>query len=286
MSYEDKFSRYNQSNPYTPYGPSFETSNLGTYTKLEDFNAKAYADVNNSLIGKITAWPVYTDFNYGYNSVLILDEERIPNRIKGNIIEAGAGYEKEYRGFKLSGKGAINVAGDFDGNYIQGAASYDLNKEYNAKASITVHSVAPNFNFLLYQSDYQNYNWKTELNNVKTQELKFEINTKKFGNASVSYTGIDDYAYFGIKANDSTPSPLQASERVDYLKIKAEKEFTFGVFALENTLMYQQVLSGESVFNVPQIITRNSLYYQDHWFKRALFMQIGLTLKYFTKFTC
>jgi outer membrane cobalamin receptor len=251
---------------------------------LEDFNAKAYADFNNSLIGKITAWAGYTDFNYGYNTVLILDEERIPNRIKGNLIEAGAGYEKEYRGFKLSGKGAINVAGDFDGNYIEGAASYDLNDEYNAKASIKVHSVAPNFNFLLYQSDYQNYNWKTELNNVKTQELNFGINTKKFGNASVSYTGIDDYAYFGIKANDSTPSPMQASERVDYLKIKAEKEFTFGPFALENTLMYQKVLSGETVFNVPEIITRNSLYYQDHWFKRALFMQTGVTLKYFTKY--
>ena len=284
ISYEDKFFKYFQSVPYTPYGPSYETSNLESKTKLEDFNIKAYADFNNSLIGKITAWAGYTDFNYGYNSVLVLNEERIANRIKGNIIEAGAGYEKEYRGFKLSGKGAINVAGDFDGNYLQGAASYNLNEDFNAKASITIHSVAPNFNFLLYQSDYQNYNWKNELNNVKTQELKFEINTKKFGNASVSYTGIDDYAYFGIKANDSTPSPLQASERVDYLKIKAEKEFKFGVFALDNTLMYQQVLGGDAIFNVPQIITRNSLYYQDHWFKRALFLQTGVTFKYFTKY--
>lgn len=284
LSYEDKFFRYNQSNPFKNYGPSYESTNLATKTKLEDFNVKAYADFNNSLIGKITAWAGYTDFNYGYNSVLVLDEGRIPNRIKGNILEAGAAYEKEYRGFKLFGKGAINVAGDFDGNYLQGAASYDLNDDYSAKASITIHSVAPNFNFLLYQSDYQNYNWKTELTNVKTQELKFEINTKKFGNASVSYIGIDDYTYFGIKANDSTPTPMQASERVNYLKVKAEKEFTFGSFALDNTLMYQQVLGGESVFNVPQLITRNSLYFQDRFFKRALFLQTGVTFKYFTKY--
>ncbi|WP_310991284.1 putative porin [Aequorivita marina] len=284
LSYEDKFFRYNQSSPFEPYGPSYESSNLATKTKLEDFNVKAYADFNNSLIGKITAWAGYTDFNYGYNSVLELDGGRIPNRIKGNIIEAGAAYEKEYRGFKLFGKGAINVAGDFDGNYLQGAASYNLNDDYSAKASLTIHSVAPNFNFLLYQSDYQNYNWKTELTNVKTQELKFEINTKKFGNASVSYTGIDDYTYFGIKANDSTPSPMQASERVNYLKVKAGKEFTFGSFALDNTLMYQQVLGGESVLNVPQLITRNSLYFQEHLFKRALFLQTGVTFKYFTEY--
>ena len=284
IRYEDKYFRYNQATPYKAFGPSYENANLETTTKLEDFNVKAFADFDNSLLGKIAAWAGYTDFNYGYNSVLILDNQRIPNRILGNIIEAGGSYEKEYRGFRLMGKGAINVAGDFDGNYLQGAASYDLNKDYSAEASLTIHSVAPNFNFLLYQSDYKNYNWKTEFSNVKTQELKFEINTTRFGKASVSYTGIDDYAYFGIKANDSTPSPLQAGERVDYLRIKAEKEFRFGRFALENTVMYQQVLSGESVFNVPQLITRNSLYYHDHWFKKALFLQTGVTFQYFTKY--
>lgn len=284
LTFEHKFYRYNQAKPFKSFGPSYVATNLSTRTKLEDFNVKGYVDFDNSLLGKITAWAGYTDLNYGYNSVLILDNGTIPDRIIGNMVEAGAAYEKEYRGFELSGKGAVNVAGDFEGNYLQGAASYNLNDDYAAKASITLHSVAPNFNFQLNQSDYKNYNWKTNLNNVKTQELKFEIDTKKFGNASVSYTGIDDYTYFGIKANDSTPSPLEASERVDYLKVKAEKEFTFGQFALDNTIMYQQVLSGENVFNVPQFITRNTLYYQTHLFKKALFLQTGVTLKYFTKY--
>lgn len=284
ISYEHKFFRYDQDKPFKAFGPSYVTSNLSTRTKLEDFNVKGYVDYDNSLLGKITAWAGYTDLNYGYNSVLILDNGRIPDRIIGNMVEAGAAYQKEYRGFELSGKGAINLAGDFEGNYLQGAASFNLKDDYSAKASLTIHSVVPNFNFQLYQSDYKNYNWKTNLNNVKTQELKFEINTKKFGNASVSYTGIDDYTYFGIKANDSTPSPLQASERVDYLKIKAEKEFRYGNFALENTLMYQQVFNGENVFNLPQFITRNSLYYQNHLFKKALFLQTGVTFNYFTKY--
>lgn len=284
LSFEHKFYEYNQAKAFKGFGPYYVASNLSTKTRMDDFSVKGYATYDNSLLGKITAWAGYTDLNYGYNSVLILDSQRIPNRLTGNIIEAGGAFQKKYRGFELSGKGAINVAGDFEGNYLQGAASYNLNNEYEAKASITIHSVAPNFNFQLFQSDYKNYNWKTDLNNVKTQELKFEINTKNFGNASVSYSGIDDYAYFGIKTNDSTPSPLQSSERVDYLKIKAEKEFTFGHFALDNTIMYQQVLSGKSVFNVPQLITRNSLYYQTHLFKRALFLQTGTTFKYFTKY--
>lgn len=284
LSYEKKSFIYNQKKAFLPLGPSYVATDLFTITTFKDFNVKGYVDYDNSLLGKITAWAGYNDFNYGYDSVLILDSGIIPNRITGEIMEVGGAYKKEYRGFKLLGKGAINVASDYEANYLQGAASFNLNDDYEAKASLTIHSVAPNFNFQLYQSDYKNYNWKTNMNNVKTQELKFEINTKKFGNASVSYTGIDDYAYFGIKANDSTPTPMQASERVNYLKVKAAKEFTFGRFALDNTVMYQHVLGGENVLNVPQLITRNSLYYQDHLFKRALFLQTGVTFKYFTKY--
>lgn len=284
ISYEDKFYEYRQVAPYTGFGPSYEVANLLKTTKLEDFNAKAYAHFDNSIIGKLTAFAGYTDYNYGYNSVLILNDGRIPNRLKGSITEAGAAYEKEYHGFQLSGKGAINVSGDFDGNYLKAAASYALNKDNKAEASITLHSVAPNFNFLLNQSDYVNYNWKNDLNNVKTQELRFDLISKKLADIAVSYTGIDDYTYFGIKPNDSTPSAIQFSERVDYLKIKAEKEIRYGKFGLANTIMFQKVVSGDAVFKVPEIITRQSLYYEDHWFKRALFLQTGINLKYFTKY--
>lgn len=282
--YEHRFYRYNQAKPFKEFGPSYVNSDLSTRTRMEEFNVKGYATYDNYLLGKLTAWTGYTDLNYGYNSVLVFENDIIPNRINANMLEVGAAYEKEYRGFGLSGKAAINAVGDYEGNYIQGAVFYNHQKDYRAKASVTLHSFAPNLNFQLNQSDYKNYNWKTNFNNIKTQELKVELVTRNFGSASFSYTGIEDYTFFGIKPNDSTPSPLQASQRVDYLKIKAEKEFKFGHFGLENTLMYQQVFNGKDVLNVPQLITRNSFYYETHLFNRALFLQTGTTFKYFTKY--
>jgi hypothetical protein len=71
---------------------------------------------------------------------------------------------------------------------------------------------------------------------------------------------------------------------VDYLKVKAQKEFRYGKFALDNTVLFQQAVSGEEVFNVPQIVTRNTLYFQDELFKKALFLQTGVTFKYFTEY--
>jgi len=284
ITYEEKFYTYSQDAPFDGFGPSYENSDLNKKVTLEDFNAKAYVDFDNNILGKISGFVGYTEYNYGYNSVLILDDERISNRLKGNIIEAGAAYKKAYRGFELSGKAAVNVSGDFDGNYITGAASYKIDDDNSAEASITLHSVAPNFNYVLYQSDYVNYNWQNNLNNVKTQELKFTLASKKLLDATVSYTGIDDYTYFGLKENDSTPTPQQHKQRVDYLKVKVVKELRYKKFGLANTILFQQALSGEEVFNVPQIVTRNTLFYEDQLFKKALFLQTGINFKYFTAY--
>jgi len=284
ISYEDKFYEFRQVAPFDGLGESYEAADLKKETTLEDFNAQAFAKLDNSLFGKIGAYVGYTNYNYGYNSVLILDDGRIPNRLQGDIVTAGANYKKDYKGFELEGEGFINIAGDFDANYLKGAASFSFNESNRVKASASIHSSAPNFNFLLYQSDYVNYNWQTSFNNVKTQELQFELKSKKLLDASVTYTGIDDYTYFAIQPNDSTPTPQQFNERVDYIKVKAEKEFRYKKFALMNTVIFQQALSGNEVLNVPEIITRQSVYFQDEWFKKAAFIQTGITFKYFTEY--
>ena len=238
ISYEDKFYRYNQSQPFDEFGDSYVTSNLNKKVKLEDFNIQAYSRFENSIIGKLRAFIGYTDYNYGYNSVLYLNEETIPNRIKGNLIQAGASYKKEYKGFQLYGEGAINIKGDLDANYLKAGMSYTMKGEHTVRAEIKNHSVAPNFNFLLYQSDYINYNWQNNFNNVKTQQLLVQLTSNKIVNATVSYTGIDDYTYFAIKENDSTPTPHQYNKRVDYVKVELQKEFHYKKFALENTILY------------------------------------------------
>ncbi len=51
-----------------------------------------------------------------------------------------------------------------------------------------------------------------------------------------------------------------------------------------NTVLFQQPLTGSEVLNVPEIVTRQSVYYQDEWFKKAAFIQTGITFKYFTEY--
>ena len=284
ISFEDKSYVYRQDIPYDGFGESYVSSGLNKRVKLEDFTVQVYSQFENKVIGNVSAFIGYTDYNYGYNTVLYLEEETITNRMKGDIVQAGASYKKEYKGFQLYGEGAINISGDLDANYLKAGASYKLNEKNKVSAEIKTHSVAPNFNYLLFQSDYKNYNWQTNFDNVKTQQLAVELESNNLVNASISYTGIDDFTYFAIKANDSTPTPHQYNNRVDYVKVKLQKEFRYKKFGLENTFLYQEALSGEGVLNIPQFITRNTLYFQDDWFKKALFAQTGVTFKYYANY--
>ncbi len=284
LSFEDKTFLYAQDQPFKEYGESYVTSGLWKKASLEDFNVQGYARFENDFIGSLTAFIGYTDYNYGYDTKLILDGNEITNRLKGNLVQAGASYNKYYKGFELFAEGEFNISGDFNGNLLKVGASYLLNDSQKISADIKTQSVAPNFNFLLFQSDYLNYNWQNDFNNVKTQQLNVAFASEKIANISLSYTGIDDYTYFTIKANDSTPTPHQYNERVDYVKVKLQKEFRYKKFGLENTILYQNALSGEEVLKLPQFITRNTLYFEDNWFKKALFVQTGIGFKYYSSY--
>ncbi len=284
LSFEDKFYQYDQESPFEEFGPSYAVENLRDRVTLEEFYAQAFADFRNNLLGDIQVFLGFTDFNYGYNSVLILDDERITNRIQGNVMEAGASYRKEYRGFELFGKAALNVSGDFEGNYLLGQASYKLDENNKAKATVHINSVAPDYNFLLNQSDYINYNWQNGFRNVKTQHLQFDIESNKLLDASVSYTGIEDYTYFTRTETDTTTTPFQYDERVNYLKVEARRQFDFGKFSLNARVTYQNILDGQDVFKAPEFLGRASVYYSNHFFDDALFLQTGVTGKYFTSY--
>ncbi len=294
----DKSFQFDQATANALFGESFQASALSDKVSLEDFTNQVFIDFHNPWVGNLNINVGTSNYNYGYNSILRQiddlsgEETNITNRIKGDIYSVGASYNKNYKGFQLSANARSILSGGFGGNYLNAAAGYHLNSKYGASVSIHSNSVAPNYNFLLYQSNYENYNWQNFNNeneednfkNIETQKIQFNINAKKFANLEASYTKIDNYTYF-TKNTDSITVPLQFDRNVDLLKLKLSQTLNFGWIGIDNTVLYQDVSKGDEVYNVPKIVTRNSIYYQDHWFKKALFLQTGVTFKYYSQYT-
>jgi len=283
LDFSDKKYIFRQDSPVEYFGKSFRNSNLQDNVKLRNITNVASISFQNLILGKLTGKAGISHFNYGYNSLLFLEEQDITNRFVGENYSLGGEYSNQFGPLKLYGDAMLNLAGDYSGHYFTAGVGYQLNKDSYFSAGINSNERAPNFNFLLYQSDYLNYNWQNDFKNQSARSLNVKLSSKKWLNVDASFSQIDKYTYFSKNQNDAV-KPFQFGGTVNYFKLKASREFRLGKFALDNTLMFQNVSNGQEVFNVPELVSRNTFYYGDHWFKKALFMQTGLTLNYFTSY--
>ena len=285
VSFEDKYYQFKQDAANAVYGDSFRSTNLFDKVTLENFFVQANAVYTNNILGSVKFHADYNNYNYGYNRIVNLGAQTIVNRLKGDVVSVGGAYKKQFNKILIEGSIGANVSGDFDGNFLKAKAQYNFNTSDKVVASFNSSSKAPNYNTLLNQSDYINYNWQNDFSNIESQQLGLKIESKKWGQAAFDYTTINNYTYFGQSQEDEVEvKPLQNEAQVNYLRLKLSKEIRYGKFALDNTVMYQNVLDGEGVLNVPEFITRNTLYFSSHFFKKALFLQTGITFKYFTQY--
>jgi hypothetical protein len=289
LLFKDKTYSFSQRQSSDLFGIALENQNLNKKVDFQDVENTLGLSYRINPIGTFEFNVSHSNYNYGYQSVFISDEFIVPNRLTGDIMAVGGSYDGKIGKLKLNGELKYNFSGDFQGNYLKTQASYDFTNDISSRVSLNINSHAPNYNFLMHQSDYLNYNWVNNFDNVKTQYLSAEIKSEKFGRVEASLTQMQDYTYFGFVDNtdsnvttDSLVRPFQYSGEVRYLKLKMEKTFRYGKFSLANTVMYQNVLDGADVFRVPDFVTRQSLFYTDRWFKKALFLQTGLHFKYFT----
>lgn len=283
LSFEDKYYQFDQASSNTFFGESFLTSNLVDKVTLEDFYAQLQINYDHKTLGKFMTSVGYTNYNYGYNRVIILDNQTVGNRILGDVITLGGTYNNRIGGFEFKGDFGINLQGDFEGNFVRVCATYSLNDQFKITSALAMNSKAPDFNFQLYQSDYLDYNWQNNFNNETFNKLSFGLSSDSYGSLELSYMTIKNHLYF--KGNTSfTVIPYQYDGTINYLKAKFSNEFELGNFALNNTILYQSVMDGETVLNLPQVVTRNTLYYRNHFFQKALYLQTGFNFSYFSTY--
>jgi len=274
--YSKKKYYYNQLNDVVA---AFQTE-IADSTVHKTLENTVYAAVKSPyILGKLDAKISHTSYNYGYNAILFIDSQTIPQHLKGNTVTASADWKTDLKHMGLETAAGVVLQGYFKGNYLTGTASYTKDSLFTAKATIMAQSASPDFNFLLYQSTYMDYNWFSDLENEYTRYLGFSLASEKLLDAEVSITQKDFYTYF-----DENSKPAQASG-INYLKVKAHKAFSYKKFTLDNTVQYQKVATGGEYLRVPEFLSESGLYYTDYLFEgNPLLLQTGVSVKYFSKY--
>jgi len=286
INYERKHYKFIQDAANSLIGDAFTTS-IADESQHITLDAQAYIAMKAPIVlGEVKFKTNYYDYNYGYNRITTLDGIEIPAKLNGNTISVGGEWKTTLKKFNIDADVSSIVTGDLTGNYLKASASFKQDSLFTFKGTFLTNTKSPNLNFIMNQSNYIAYNWFENLKNESVRSLIFDLKSEKLLNANVQITQIDNYTYFSdTTATRISPLPKQAPFTINYLKAKISKEIRVGKFALNNTIMYQRVAQGESLFRVPEFVTRNSLYFSDKLFKGdPLFLQAGVTLKYFTKY--
>lgn len=293
FNYENKFFEYNQetvpstvgSSTVYRFGDSFLSSGINDQTHYNKMYNKVGLIYENTTLGKFQFFADDYRSNYYYGKILIFDDKTVPASLSRNINSAGGQYD--YHKDKLSGKFLYSrsITNQSLSN-LDAKLNYDLNDDYQFSFGYQNLNKLPNDNYNLYQSSYVNYNWSNDFKNEKINSITAEATTPWVG-ASVQFMTLNDHLYFENTTTDDSQqivTPNQYENTINYVSLKLNKEITFGRFALDNTVLYQKADQSEAILNVPEIVTRNTLYYTNYLFKKALFLQTGITLNYFSKY--
>ncbi|MFH6963774.1 putative porin [Flavobacterium plurextorum] len=298
FNFENKFFEYNQPTVLSTvdgqqvqrFGASYTTSGINDQTRFERLYNKVGVAYENSLLGKFNFFVDDYRSNYKYDRILV-DKSGgvVPDNLFLQINNFGGQYEyqkNKWNGRFLYTRSITNQSlSDLDAKL-----RYTLNEKIQFDFKYRNVNKLPNNNYNLYQSSYVEYNWSNNFKNEKINTLGASVHTPWL-NAEVQYTVLNDHLYFKdvsspaqVLAQTQIIKPEQYGNAINYLEIKASKEFKFGKFALDNTLLYQKVDQSDLILNVPDFVTRNTFYYSNHFFKKALFAQTGIVFNYFTKF--
>lgn len=297
FNYESKYFEYNQVTiptsitsstgavtTFNRFGASFLAGNINDQVRYNRMYNKIGLAYENTILGKFQFFLADFRYNYYYNSVLFLTAGTIPNAINDKINTFGGQYQHQkdnWSGNFLYTSSITNQSlFDFNANL-----KYHFNDKNNISIEYQNSNKLPNNIYNLHQSSYITYNWFNNFKNEKNNIFKAEALTQWF-NASLQYNIFNDYLYFSNdnSANLQLVSPKQYDKTINYFSLKINKEVKFGKFALDNTFLYQRVDQSNKILNVPQLVLRNTLYFSDDFFNKAMFLQTGITFNYFSKF--
>lgn len=298
FNYEYKYYRYQQPTVLSSvgttsvkrFGESYVASNISDETRFERLYNKVGLAYENSLLGKFNFFVDDYRSNYKYGRIIMQDSGKyVPDNLFLQINNFGGQYEyqkNKWNGRFLYTRSITNQSlSDLDAKL-----RYDLNDKFQFDFKYRNVNKLPNNNYNLYQSSYVKYNWSNDFKNEKINQLSANVYTPWL-NAEVQYSVLKDHLYFKDNSSEAEAlaytqiiAPAQYGNVINYFSIKANREFKFGKFGFDNTLLYQKVEQSDLILNVPDFVTRNTLYYSNHFFKKALFMQTGIIFNYFTKY--
>jgi len=286
---EEKKYKFQQSSSDEFFGDSFVSQEINDKILLNSLNLQAGLIYNSDIFGKINLGLRYVSDKYSLENYQI--EEYIDNSqmVNSKTTFITAEYLKMFSKIELKAKTENFIFGDNKSNMFSSSVILKLKNNNSFTANYKLFSSTPNYNFLLYRSNYENYNWNNQFDNSITNSISLGLKLNEIIDLDLDLISVKKHIQFEKIINDLVDSseysiiPVQHNGNLDILKLQLGRKINFGKFSIDSKLLFQKSLS-DDIINLPQIVSRNTFYFSTDMFKKALFLQTGFGVKYFSKF--
>ena len=286
---EEKKYKFQQSASDEFFGDSFVSQEINDKILLNSLNLHAGLIYNSDIFGKINLGLRYVSDKYSLENYQI--DQYIDNTqsINSKTTFITAEYLKTFSKIELNAKTENFIFGDNKSNMFSSSIMLQLKNNNSFTANYKLFSSVPNYNFLLHKSNYENYNWNNQFDNTITNSISLGLKLNEIIDLDVDLISVKKHIQFEKIVNDLADSgeysilPIQQNGNLDILKLQLGRKINFGKFSIDSKLLVQKSLS-DDIINLPQIVSRNTVYFSTDMFKKALFLQTGFGVKYFSKF--
>ena len=289
ITLEEKKYKFQQASSNEFFGESFAYQDINDKILLNSLNMQAGLIYSSQNLGTLSLGVMYIRDKYSLENFEIQQYIDNTQRINSNSTFLTGQYSNEFSKIDLNVKTENFIFGDNNSNMFTSSLTMKLKNENSVSASYKFVSSAPNYNYQLYMSNYENYNWNNQFDNTITNSISFALELKKIIDLDISLISVKKHIQFEKIVNDLADSneysilPIQYNGNLDIFKTRLARNINFGKFSIDSKLLFQKSFS-DDIIHIPQIISRNAFYFSTEMFKKALFLQTGFGVKYFSKF--
>ncbi len=299
FNYETKFYRFSQVRKDDYFFDSFIDKDISDRSNFKTFENNLFLEYKKPFTGILNLNLKLINWEYFFDNDDYLKDGRIDQKIKNNQIVGEFIWERKIFGFDFKSRIYNSFKKNYSSKYYMGYISKKFYRDFMISSKYQFRSSPPNFNFHLYQSDYENYNWKNlDLDNQSFITYTFKLDHSKWGYLKGEWNKLNNYTYFLnttslFDQNERMDIlPTQQKKEIEYFKIKFFQSLEFGKFSFTNTVQYQKVNQVDDpeisftplALNVPEWLTRNTVAYSTDLFNKALYIQTGFSFKFFTDY--
>ena len=284
ITLENKYYQFKQSTPNEYFGESTGFTQINDKVSFDTFLVNFNTSYSSSKLGMATFFMNYRDVNYSYENLADIDNNNYYESIIDENLSFGFNYLFEKENYVLDFQFESMLTGDVEGSLIGAGLLLNINSDSNIKFSFINSDNSPDYNYIFNNSSYSNYNWNNLFENINTTRYILNFSSDKLFKFNFEFNNISNHTYF-FKDVSGIVFPVQESNNLSMFKMNISKTISFKKFAIDNKVQFQKA-GDESlgIINIPELILRNTFYYQNELFNKALFLQTGFTFNYFSEF--